>query len=324
MIRYATIEDAKTVVDRWQGHPDSIIHLGNQGNSVFSFQNSVGNLQILRFTDNDFRSFDELVAEMNFVHHLKSLGVGVAEAIPTSDGVFAFWAQCSSGNLICSSIAYAPGHDVQEGSPNWGIKVFEEWGRNLGLIHKGATTYVPRAGEPKRWSWESEILIEQAEGLIPKEDSKSREEFREVISNCKSLPKSPNDFGLIHADHTPQNFRYDPETDRITAFDFGNCCYHWYVADLAVSLSTVRRKKNRDEIRAGFLEGYSLVRDLPSNLEDLIDLFIRLRVVYVYLSRLHLWSKNRTVEQERDLAIFKSRVHSKSGWGRPDVSASES
>ena len=62
------------------------------------------------------------------------------------------------------------------------------------------------------------------------------------------------------------------------------------------------------------IEGYTSVRALPSNSNELVDLFIRLRVIYVYLSRLHLWSEHRTPEQERDLSLFKTQVHAKTGW----------
>jgi Ser/Thr protein kinase RdoA (MazF antagonist) len=100
----------------------------------------------------------------------------------------------------------------------------------------------------------------------------------------------------------------------ITAFDFGNCCYHWFISDLAISLSTVRRKENRDQIKDNILNGYAVVKSVPGNVDELIDLFIRLRVIYVYLSRLHFWSDNRTSQQIKDLEMLRSRVHSKTGW----------
>ncbi len=314
MIRYAHIDEARRAVPRWGGDPSTVEHLGDRGNSVFSFKNANSQLQILRFTDKDFRSFDELNAELHFVNHLHDAGVPVARGLQANNGELSFWFPCASGELICSSISYAPGLEVLDDSPHWGATFFQEWGRNLGLIHQAAADFRPSADQPHRWQWDKEILIAQAEKLIPAEDTKSREEFCEVLNFCHSLEKSPADFGLIHADHAPQNFRFEPESKRITAFDFGNCCYHWFLSDLAISLSTVRRKENRETIRESILEGYSEIRALPHNHAELIDLFIRLRVVYVYLSRLHLWSVNRTPEQAKDLEIFKERVHAKTGW----------
>ncbi len=316
MVRYATIEDARKVVPRWQGSPLSVEHIGDRGNSVFSFKNEEGNLQILRFTDPEFRTFNELLAELHFVNYLSDCGVSVARGLPNTEGILAFVTPCSSGELICSSVSYARGLEVQEGSEFWNEDLFKEWGRNLALIHNAATAFAPRKGEPDRWIWSNEILIAKADDLIPQEDVKSREELHEVLARCESLNKSKSDFGMIHADHAPQNFRYDSENKRITAFDFGNCCYHWYASDLAISLSTVRRKNNRDKIRDSLLGGYSSIRVLPENIDELIDLFIRLRVVYVYLSRLHLWAMNRTAEQQKDLDLFRQMVHARTGWNR--------
>lgn len=313
MIRHARVDDAEKFVSQWTGDVSSIEHIGDRGNSIFSFRNPQGQLQILRFTDPDFRSFEELVSELNFVNYLYAAGIPVAKSLPTKDGRPAFLADCESGALICSSIAYAPGLEVQEGSPHWNKDFFKEWGRNLGLIHQAATRFKPGQGF-KRWQWKDEILIARAEQLIPSEDKASLKEFREVMDSCRSLPQSSAEFGLIHADHAPQNFRYAPQGKQITAFDFGNCCYHWFVSDLAIALSTVRRKPNREEIRESLLEGYSSIRALPSDHDKLIELFIRLRVVYVYLSRLHFWSTNRTPEQTKEIEVLRERVHSKTGW----------
>lgn len=317
MVKYANLEDAKIAVKRWAGDPSSIEHIGDRGNSVFSFKNPIGELQILRFTDPDFRSFDEILAELNFVNHLKKSGVPVAESLETEDGAFAFQSECSSGTLICSSVAYAQGLEVIEGSSYWSPDFFKEWGKNLALIHKASMTYLPKTEDPKRWQWDEEILIAKAEQLIPASDKKSLQEFHEVLSLCKNLPKNRFNFGLIHADHAPQNFRFDLKTQSVVAFDFGNCCYHWFISDLAISLSTVRRKMNRDKIRSCILEGYTSILSLPDDLDSQLELLIRLRVIYVYLSRLHLWSENRTSEQEKDLNTFKNLVHLKSGWNLP-------
>lgn len=317
MIKYANIDDARFAVEHWSGDPQSVERLGDFGNSVFSFKNQDGKLQILRFTDPEFRSFEEVLAELSFVNHLYNDGVPAANAIPNTDGQLAVQIPCSPGVLICSSVSYARGIEVQEGSPHWTEDFFQEWGCNLALIHESSSRFIPSSGTHERWQWQNEILIQRAKQLIPKGDGKSLEEFNEVMDRCMALPMNPGEFGLTHADHAPQNFRYDLVTKKITAFDFGNCCYHWFVSDLAISLSTVRRKPNREQIKENILKGYSRVRVLPDNYEELIDLFIRLRVLYVYLSRLHLWSVNRTLKQQRDLDLLQSRVHAKIGWGKP-------
>ncbi len=314
MLKYANIADAKREVVRWRGDPSSVEHLGDSASSVFSFKNSLNQQQIIRFTDPAFRSLAEIEGELNFVNHLFGEGVSVAQCLSSDDAELSFKANCTSGELICSSIAFAEGIEVLENSSSWNSLFFKEWGRNLAKIHRSSKNFKPMDGLPKRWVWENELFINRSKQLIPPNDKKSLEELDELMLKCQNLPRSSTEFGLIHADHAPQNFRYNPKRNLLTVFDFGNCCYHWFLSDLAISLSTIRRKQNRNQIRENILEGYSEIGSLPPKYDELIDLFIRLRIVYVYLSRLFLWSSNRTSEQEGQLAIFQSLVHKRSGW----------
>jgi amicoumacin kinase len=288
--------------------------LGNFGNSVFVFRGQSGDKQILRFADPSYRSRADVLAEINFLGHLHRHHVGVASALASTDGQFAVTAELEAGPLICSSFAFAPGIRVEPGSPWWSNKFFREWGRNLGSIHKASRSFQTAPTEPKRWNWDEEILFRLAEELIPSHDEKSRREYEEVFSVCKALPRDPGEFGVIHADHAPQNFNFDPLSGKIVAFDFGNCCYHWFISDVATSLSTVARKENRETIKNEILEGYSEIHSLPRNYDDLIDLFIRLRTVYVYLDRLHAWGAKMTPDQTRRIEEIRARVHAGKGW----------
>src|SRR5262249_10582838 len=150
--------------------------------------------------------------EMNFISHLDSQGVPVAKGLPTSEGQIAFLASCEAGSLICSSISYAVFCLNKKDSEFWNKDFFKEWGRNLGLIYRSSRNFTTKAGEPTRWRLDSQILISKAKRLIPSEDRPSFVEFDEVMARCKQLPKTENDFGLIHADHAPQNFRYEPRS----------------------------------------------------------------------------------------------------------------
>lgn len=314
MVKYANLNDAQREVINWGGDPYSVQHIGDRGNSIFSFKNTQNQLQILRFTDPMFRSFDEVCGELNFVNYLFNDKVCVAPFLNTLDGKQVYHATTSSGQLICSSVAFAEGLEINQESEYWNKTFFNEWGRNLGLIHKSSHRYTANLSTNQRWVWQDEIFIAQAKKLIPAEDKASLEEFAEVTSLCLELPQVASEFGLIHADHAPQNFKYNPAITKITVFDFGNCCYHWFVADLAITLSTIRRKLNREEVRDGILQGYTKIRALPKNHDQLIDLFIRLRVIYVYLSRLYFWSQKRTIEQNKELIYLQNLVHQKTGW----------
>lgn len=190
MIRYGSADDAARVIQHWGGSPESVIHVGDHGNSVFSFQNSQMQPQILRLTDPNFRSCDEVLAELDFVNHLSSNEVAVASGVPTVDGQLTVNVSSSSGELIGSSIEFITGEEVNEESRCWSSDFFIEWGRNLALIHKAASKFEASEKKRRRWVWDNEILIKQAKDLIPGDDLKSLGEFEEVMDQCSSLQKS--------------------------------------------------------------------------------------------------------------------------------------
>jgi amicoumacin kinase len=312
MIRYAQLDDARAAVELFGGNLQSVELLGHSGNSVFKFVGTDGQSKCLRFTDPEFRTLEEVQGELEFLEHLRAKNAPSCYAIRSRDGSLAQTLHTKGGPLIISATTYIPGIHVDESSPHWNKDMFKEWGRNLTQLHMASSTY--QASESKRWLWSDEILFRRASDLIPADDTQSREEFSEVMGRVAQLPRTNENFGMIHADHGPQNFAFNANSGKIAAFDFGNCCYHWYLADVAISLSTIRRKSNREEIRAALLEGYNESMPLPPDYAEQIELFIRLRVLYVYLSRLHKFSPIPSADQTEVLKQLKSLVHARKGW----------
>lgn len=310
-IQYATLIDAKTTVTHFGGEPDSVVHLGNFSNSVFSFNDWDGLKRILRFTDARHRTLTEVIGELEFLQHLQKQNVPACAPVLFPNGSLTIqYAQDSS--LIGTLLTFVPGVYVDESSAAWRGTLFSEWGRNLALIHSASRPY--DSNPRKRWIWNKEDIFVSADVLIPANDIQSRKELDFVLNACMGVKTSGQSFGMIHADHAPQNFNFEPATGTITAFDFANCCYHWFLADLAISLSTVRRQANRQEIRDDILSGYGQVEGIPENAEEQIDLFIRLRVLYVYLHRLNLFGQSPDEAQRATLSLIRQRVHERKGW----------
>lgn len=313
MIKYAALSEARAIVTEWNGLPRTVAHISNSGNSVFRFKKAENGWQILRLTDATFRSREEVKAELEFLRHLKEQSVAVAYGIPNNQGLLTSEVVSHSGVFIASVLSYAEGIRVETDSPDWNRRFFRAWGKSLAAIHTASQTYTPSATTPIPWIWHDEILFRQAEQLLPQDDSASRQEYQEVLRSCHCLGQS-SEFGVIHADYTPQNFHYSPITNRIVAFDFGNCCYHWFAADIAIALSALRQHRHREVIKAEILAGYSEVKALPANCAELIPIFLRLRAIYVYLDRLYLFGLHPTIEQSRTLNQLKLRVHAQASW----------
>ncbi|MES3037907.1 MAG: phosphotransferase [Bdellovibrionota bacterium] len=339
---YATLEEAKKTALLWNGDPQTVEHLENFSAAVFKFSTFSGETGILRFIDTSQRTYEQILGEIDFLEFIKSedqfLNIGNANStfknknvfghksnnkssaenliayypIATKDGTLALKFQGVNGPMTCSVFKYIEGIELREGSPYLTDELYLKWGRNLAAIHQASRNYQPK--NIRRWQWDEEHLIKNALTLIPSEDTKSRDQFLEIMRRCQALEKNDSNFGMIHADHAPQNFIFNPVTDEITAIDFGNCCYHWYLADLAISLSVNRRKENKEKIKSLILSGYCETESLPGNYEELLDLFIKLRVLYVYLDRLFRFGPIPTADERKLLLTLKERVHSNEGW----------
>jgi Ser/Thr protein kinase RdoA (MazF antagonist) len=108
--------------------------------------------------------------------------------------------------------------------------------------------------------------------------------------------------GMIHADLGPQNFRYHPEIG-VTAFDFDNCCRHWFLYDIAVALSVLRLRPEREQLVQWIFKGYRDLGPLPGD-PGLLRPLLRLRLLYVYCDRLYSFGVAPGPDQTNILRVF--------------------
>ncbi len=302
-----TLKSAQEAIQLWDLANPKLTHIGDSGNSVYLVQTENQKF-ILRLTSTHYRTKLENQAELEFLLHLSEKGVKVNFPI-LSKKTNLVEKVASNQDLTCSVFSFVEGEIVKPNSKLWNKNMFLDWGKTLGQIHKVAETFKPET-KCKRWHWNEEVLIRDAKELIPKNDVKSLEELSFLQEKIDSLPKTKENYGMIHADFAPQNFACSEENG-LFAFDFGNCCYHWFISDLAISLSVLRLQKEKQKYREWIFEGYKKVKSLPQSEIENIDLFFRLRVLYVYLSRLYKFGEKPTNDEKKILVELKSRVHQK-------------
>ncbi len=58
--------------------------------------------------------------------------------------------------------------------------------------------------------------------------------YRDLRAYLDTLPQDSDSYGLVHSDFYFSNFFVDDS--KITLFDFDDCCYAWFVYDIAMSL----------------------------------------------------------------------------------------
>jgi Ser/Thr protein kinase RdoA (MazF antagonist) len=107
-----------------------------------------------------------------------------------------------------------------------------------------------------------------------------------------------------------------PHYLRLSSIDFGNCGQHWFMWDIAISLSVVLWLPyvEQSQIRHWLLAGCkSMLPIVPEMLAEL-DWFLRLRMIYVYLSRLWWFGERPTSHQQLVLDHLRYLVHHPVTW----------
>ncbi len=292
----------------WDRSSESVTHIADSGNSVYSI-GSGSDRVILRLTNPAYRTCLECEAELDYLLHLDACGVRCNQPIRSTSTRLVEELAIDGKTILASLFSWAPGERIEPDSPQWNDDYIRAWGGILGRMHRASSTYHPD-GNGRRWIWRNEVFLAQAHKLIPENDPTSRGLLDELMAFFEELSQSEETFGMVHGDFAPQNFNYDP-TIGITAFDFGNCCYHWYVNDIAVSFTRFSRftPEIRQRSEDLLLEGYRAEFAIDDRILGSMPMFLRLRAIYVYLSRLMKFGSNPTEEEERILEGMRGMVY---------------
>jgi Ser/Thr protein kinase RdoA (MazF antagonist) len=295
---------AARALAHWPADPGSLAHVATSGNAVYRFTRD-GVPHILRLTHPAHRSAAETEAELAFLEHLRASGVRANVPVASRSGRRV---EIVDGVSACV-LTWVPGLAVAPDSEHWNETFFREWGASLARIHAAARTY---RGLP-RWDWRDEGLIADADDLFPEDDTPVRAEFARVMRALEEVPRSRATYGMIHADFAPANFQYVPG-EGIHAFDFGNCCTHWFASDLAISLSVLRRRPDRDRLREWLLAGYRDAGPPDAAAPGPLELLIQLRILYVLLSRLRGFGPHPNEAQRATLETLRTAVLERFAW----------
>src|SRR5215467_4096522 len=295
------LQAAVAALSLWPGARQKLlVPFGTSASSVFGVRLN-GATHFLRLTSRSFRSVDDLTDELSFLYHLCSHGVRVAmPALSIRDRNME-----EVGDYVATLFRRARGLRVTPDSRLWNSAFFREWGRTLAFQHQAAGTFCsPLSGWRRDWRVEP-VLIEGLKS-IRANDEQLAHCVDDILAGLDLQSDTFGEVGMIHADLAPQNFRYDPDVG-ITAFDFDNCCRHWFLYDIAVSLSVLRLRSEREQLVQWIFEGYRDLRPFPGEPASL-RLLLRLRLLYVYCDRLCSFGAAPEPDQTNILHALRDRL----------------
>jgi Ser/Thr protein kinase RdoA (MazF antagonist) len=285
---FSISKDALTLVAGYEGC----------ANLVYEYERG-GQPFILRISFRSDRTAEQIQAELHWVNYLAEHGVRVSRPVPSRNGKWIETVLVRGIPLHMASFVNGKGMRVpdnryryREGAPI--EEYFQNWGRVLGRMHALAEDYSPVSEQVKRPDWfgihKSRLMIEE---LVPERLANVRARIRSLLDEVRALPKDRDSHGLIHGDFNDGNFTVDYTNGNITVFDFDDCCYFWFVYELAAAWeggigrvmfrALEKRKAFMDHYMEQVMEGYNRENSLPAQWLARLPLFVRLIQVEEFL-----------------------------------------
>ncbi|HWQ58999.1 MAG TPA: phosphotransferase, partial [Clostridia bacterium] len=184
------------------------------------------------------------------------------------------------GKHYACAFKKAPGERVDR--TDMSQEIMFSYGKALGNLHVLSRAYQPKA---RMWSCFDALDWARAQLDAVGAPQSVRDALGQAREELAALPKSAEDFGLVHNDFEPDNVFYDAGTGVCSAIDFEDGMYHFYALDVAKALDAVEEEAPAgrfEEARDALLEGYRAQAPLGREAEELFPLMRRFQSAYAY------------------------------------------
>ena len=285
-------------------------------NAVFEVTTGAGIRYALRIHRAGYHSDAELRSELQWMRALRESGFDVPGIVPDRSGAL----------FLCISHEGVPEprqvdvfewiEGAQLGSVAGGVatdstalvRTFHTVGALAARLHNQATRWpLPAgftrhawddaglAGEQPLWGrfWELAALAPTERALL----IRARDRLRRDLGG---LARSPDTYGLIHADFAPENLLVDG--DRVRVLDFDDAGFGWHLFEIATSIYFHIGQPYYDAIRAATIAGYRTERALPEEQVAMLPMFLCARGC-TYLGWVHTRKETETARELTPMLI---------------------
>lgn len=247
---------------------------------------------ILRVTFRSDRTYEQLLAEIDFIQYLAGHGVLVSEPIISKAGNFV--ETISLDGQLVFLVCFEKGRGMRVPDNQYRYRedapieeYFQNWGAVLGKTHRLSREYHPPSSSVRRPGWfELHANKLDLDHMIPDTLPFVKEKLERLLDKVRGLPRDRVGFGLIHGDFNDGNFTVDYSNGDITVFDFDDSCYFWFAYELAAAWEggigrvmfqgLEKRKAFMDDYMGYVFQGYQRENSLPDQWLKEIRLFIKL------------------------------------------------
>ena len=269
---------------------------------------------ILRITHRSHRLPEQVEAEMEWTDFLKANGFGVATSlfspsgqriVPTGDREFL--------GVLLPRVCGDSVHGL-ENAHRWTPELFRLWGKTVGRLHSTTRSFQPTG--PTRHQWHEDRYLANWPRYAGANIPQLQEPWQKLIGQLQGLPRTPDNYGLIHCDLHSKNFFLDGDT--LQFFDTDDSHYNWFIYGVAtIFLSVAHNPICRDDPPAfvrdfarRFWTGYQSEFQLADSEIGRLPLFLKLRQYLLLGAVLHKWDFHK-LEGEKLRLVERFRQDAK-------------
>jgi len=304
------------------GISSTMFELGGMEGKAFAY-NVDGRELVLKITpknknvDNEIKSLEE---KISFIKYLRENDVCVPEPVRSVNNRWVERSEKDDKTYLISSSSKAEGLHVHSNNPSqWNDKLFENWGRTLGKMHRYATQYTiydkfSQNGEEissiASWREEYQFFYDWC-SEIPIKDK-----WEELYEKLYQLPIEKESYGLIHNDLHPHNFLV--HNNKITAIDFDVAAFYWFVKDIAIALffaewyGPADKKSSKDifleDFYIDFMKGYTAEYHINRFWVSQLPLFLKHHQILLYIVFSNEWGEKPGVWQTEQLKYWRDSI----------------
>ncbi len=159
--------------------------------------------------------------------------------------------------------------------------MFEQVGGFMARLHLHAQEWNPPEGFTRyRVDWKTvSDLVPSAGGASAEQEPLTLGADRVIervaehaMAAMEALGEGRDMFSLVHADLVPGNYLF--HKGDVRAIDFDDCCWSYFLYDMALALWDMEGRRDYRALRAAFLRGYRGVRPLQPEHEEYLDTFV--------------------------------------------------
>jgi Ser/Thr protein kinase RdoA (MazF antagonist) len=293
-------ELALTAVSYWPFDCMRVEPIRVRENAVYAVHTGDGRRVVLRIHRPGYHSDEALRSELAWIDALQASGIEVPQVVPSRSGNAFERIGCEAvpGPRQVDVFEWIEGSQlgsVEQGLGNdraWIERTYTALGEVAARMHNQSCAWQAPLGF-ERHSWCDDGLAGatplwgrfwELEGLSPRQRALLERLRARLKEELVAFGKTPDRFGLIHADLVPENILVDG--GRLRIIDFDDAGFGWHLFEIATSLYFIRRDSHYEAARDALVAGYRRHRALSDEHLRLLPMFLAARGT-TYLGWVH-------------------------------------